>query len=141
MPMCRKTNPWGRRLAWLNRELLLGLHLWKKGQLAQEEYRGLVRSCREEIRKAKAQLELRLATVVRGNKKCFHKYINNKKSTKESLHPLLDERGNIATKDEENAEILNAFFASVFKLVGLVFPRVVSPQCWNIGKESRTSLP
>jgi len=27
--------------------------------------------CREEIRKAKAQLELRLATVVRDNKKMF----------------------------------------------------------------------
>jgi len=59
-------------------ELLLGLrkkrgvyHLWKKGQTTQEEYRGLVRSCREEIRKAKAQLELRLATVVRDNKKMF----------------------------------------------------------------------
>jgi len=49
---------------------------------------GLVRSCREEIRKAKAQLELRLATVVRDNKKCFYKYINNKQRAKENLHPL-----------------------------------------------------
>jgi len=68
----------GRRPAWLNRELLLGLrkkrrvyHLWKKGQVTQEEYRGLIRPCREEIRNAKAQLELRLATVVRNNKICF----------------------------------------------------------------------
>ena len=75
VPMCRKTSQWGRR-HWLNREHLLGLrknsrvyHLWKKGQATQEEYRGLLRSCREEISKAKAQLELRLATVVRDNKK------------------------------------------------------------------------
>ena len=68
--MCRKTNHRGRRPAWLNRELLLGLgkkrrvyQVWKKGQGTQEEYRALVRSCREEIKKAKAQLELRLATV------------------------------------------------------------------------------
>jgi len=54
-------------------------HLWKKGQVTQEEYRGLVRSCREEIRKAKAQLELRLVTVVRDNKRFFYKYINNNK--------------------------------------------------------------
>jgi len=46
-------------------------HLRNKGQATQEECRGLVRSCREEIRKAKAQLELRLATVVRD--KCFYK--------------------------------------------------------------------
>jgi len=41
-----------------------------------------MRSCREEIRKATAQLELRLATVVRDSKKCFYKYINNKKRAK-----------------------------------------------------------
>jgi len=89
-------------------------HLWKKGQATQEEYRGLVRSCREEIRKAKDQLELRLATVVRDNKKCFYKYINNKKRANESLHPLLDARGNIVNKVEEKTKVLNAFFVSVF---------------------------
>ena len=36
------------------------------------------------------------------------------KRAKESLHPLLDARGNIATKNEEKAEVVNAFFASVF---------------------------
>jgi len=44
----------------------------------------------------------------------FLKYINNKKRAEERLHPLLDARGNIANKDEEKAEALNAFFASVF---------------------------
>jgi len=79
--------------------------------VTQEQYRGLVTSCREEIRKAKAQLELRLATVVRDNKKCFYKSINNKKRAKENLHPLLHVAGNTDTKAEEKA---NAFFASVF---------------------------
>jgi len=62
--------------------------------------------CREEIRKAKAQLGLRLAAVVKDNKKCFYKYINNNKRAKESLHPLLDARGNIAIKDEERLRYL-----------------------------------
>jgi len=82
--------------------------------VTQEEYRGLIRSCREEIRKAKAQVELRLATIVQGNKKCFYKYINNKKRAKQSLHPLMGVWSNTANKDEEKAKVLNAFFASVF---------------------------
>jgi len=74
-----------------------------------------IRSCTEEIRKAKAQLELRLATVLRNSNKYFYKYINNKKRGKESLHLLLDARGgNIVNKDEEKAGVLNAFFSSVY---------------------------
>jgi len=119
--MCHKTNQQGRLPAFLNRELLLGLrkkrrvyHFCKKGQVTHKEYRVLVRSCREEIRKAKAQLELILGTVVKHRKKCLYKYFNNQKRSKENLHPLLDSGVNIVTKDKENAEILSAFFASVF---------------------------
>jgi len=67
-----------------------------------------------ENQKGKSPARTQSATVVRDNKKLFYKYINNKKRAKENLHPLLDEGGNIATKDEAKAEVLNAFFASVF---------------------------
>ena len=71
--------------------------------------------CREKIRKAKAQLELNLAAGVKGNKKLFYKYINSKRRTKQNLHSLLDEAGNVSIEDKEKAEVLNAFFTSVFK--------------------------
>ncbi|KAK4818320.1 hypothetical protein QYF61_010782 [Mycteria americana] len=64
--------------------------LWKKGQAAQEDYMDVIRLCRENIRRTKAQLELNLATAIKDNKKCFCKYISNKRRAKENLHPLLD---------------------------------------------------
>ena len=69
----------------------------------------------EKIRRAKDQLELNLATAIKDNKKCFYKYVSNKRRAKENLHPFLDVGGNMVTKDEEKAEVHNAFFASVFK--------------------------
>ncbi|KAF1590602.1 UNVERIFIED_CONTAM: hypothetical protein FQV16_0005669, partial [Eudyptes robustus] len=119
--MCQKTSHQGRRPAWLNRELWLELRkkrrvhdLWNKGQATQHDYKDVVRLCREKIRRAKAQLELNLATAIKDNKKCFYKYISNKRQAKENLHPLLDAGENTVTKAEEKAEVLNAFFASVF---------------------------
>ena len=71
--------------------------------------------CREKIGKAKTQFELSVAAGVKRNKKLFYTYINRKWRTKENLHSLLDEAGNVTTEDKEKAEVLNAFFTSVFK--------------------------
>ncbi|KAK4823485.1 LOW QUALITY PROTEIN: hypothetical protein QYF61_002549 [Mycteria americana] len=121
VPRCRKTSRQGRRPAWLTRELWLELRkkrrvydLWKKGRATQEDYKGVARLCREKIRRAKAELKLNLVAAVEDNKNHFFKYISSKRRAKENLQALVDGGGNTVTKDEEKAEVLNAFFASVF---------------------------
>ena len=47
------------------------------------------------------------------NKKGF-KYINSKRKTRDNVGPLLNEVGVLVMEDAEKAELLNAFFASVF---------------------------
>ena len=45
-----------------------GHGMWKEGQATWEEYRNVVRACRDATRKAKAHLELKLARDVKNNK-------------------------------------------------------------------------
>ena len=70
----------------MNRDLWLELRnkkkvygLWKRRQATYEDYKYVVMLCREKISKAKAQLELNLATKVKDNNKYFYKYINSKR--------------------------------------------------------------
>ncbi|PKU32960.1 hypothetical protein llap_16734 [Limosa lapponica baueri] len=63
----------------------------KKGLATWEEYRNVVRVCRDAMRKAKAHLELNLARDVKDNKKSFFKYISSKRKTRENVGPLQNE--------------------------------------------------
>ena len=65
------------------------------------------------MRKAKAHLELNLARDVK-KKKGFIKYISSKRKARDNVGPLLNEAGVLVTENAEKAELLNAFFASVF---------------------------
>ncbi|GAB0204970.1 mitochondrial enolase superfamily member 1 [Grus japonensis] len=88
--------------------------MWKKGLATWEEYRNVIRVCRDATRKARAHLELNLARDVKDKKKGFFKYISSKRKTRENVGPLLNEVGALVTEDTEKVELLNVFFASVF---------------------------
>ncbi|RMC12138.1 hypothetical protein DUI87_11273 [Hirundo rustica rustica] len=121
VPVCRKVSRWGKCPAWISKEVLEELRnkkrmyqLWKGGQVSHEVFKGAAKACRKKIREAKAQFELRMATSAKDNKKCFYKYINAKRKGKTNICSLLDKGGNLISADEEKAEVLNDYFASVF---------------------------
>jgi len=104
----------------MNKELLAEIRwkrkvhgMWKEGQATWEEYRNVVKACRDATRRAKALLELKLARDVRNNKGFFN-YISSKRKARDNVGPLLNEVGVLVMEDAEKAELLNAFFASVF---------------------------
>ncbi|GAB0208425.1 mitochondrial enolase superfamily member 1 [Grus japonensis] len=121
IPAKRKSGKNTQRPPWMNKELLGKVKQkkeayrgWKQGQVAWEEHRETVRAARDQVRKAKALIELNLARDVKDKKKGFYRYVSEKRRTRENVGPLWNETGDLVTQDMEKAEVLNDFFASVF---------------------------
>ena len=70
--------------------------------------------CRHAIREIKAQMELKLARDVKNNTKGFYRYIGRRRQAKESVPPLMEGNGELASSDIAKAEVVNDCFASVF---------------------------
>ncbi|PKU48494.1 rna-directed dna polymerase from mobile element jockey-like [Limosa lapponica baueri] len=85
-----------------------------KDHLFQAQERETVRVARNQIRQAKAQVELNLARDTKDNKKNFYRYVSDKGKAREDVGPLRKEAGDLVTQDMGKAELPNDFFASVF---------------------------
>ena len=95
-------------MVWLSKNLLVRLRYkkemhsqWTQGHVAWEEYRDADWMCRDGIRKAKTQMELNLARDAKNNKKEFYRYIGQRRKANESVPPLMDDTGELVTKDVE----------------------------------------
>lgn len=63
------------------------------------EFSNFAWECWNGVRKARAQLELRLARSVKGSKKSFYHDINHKRLSEESVGVLLNGAGNLVTAE------------------------------------------
>ena len=114
----KKSSREGGRLAWMSKDLQLKLSekrdmygKWKQGCVSWEDYRGVVRMCRNRIRKAKAQNSAR---DVKNNEKEFYRHIGRRRQIKESVPPLINEDRELASSDMKKVEVFSKCFASVF---------------------------
>lgn len=62
--------------------------MWKQGKVAWGEYREMVQAVKDQVRKAKALSELKLAKNIKGNKKGFRNYVGDKRKIRENVNPL-----------------------------------------------------
>ncbi|GAB0208020.1 hypothetical protein GRJ2_003267700 [Grus japonensis] len=86
IPTKGKSSTNTKRPPWMNKELLgkvkhrkEAFRGWKQGQVAWEEYRETVRAARDQVRKAKALIEISLARDVKDSKKSFYRYVSEKR--------------------------------------------------------------
>jgi hypothetical protein len=70
--------------------------------------------CKKMIKKAKKEHEKNVAINCKENPKAFGKYVQSKIKVNTGISPLNMINGKKATTDEEKADTLNKFFASVF---------------------------
>lgn len=62
---------------------------------------------------SQSSTRVQVASTVK-DKKVFLKYLNSKQRTRENTGMLIDGVSHLTNRDTDNAEVFNAFFASVF---------------------------
>lgn len=111
------------RSIWMNRTALKKVkkkyHAWKR-YLATKDGEDYVRYTKERdelrqmTRKLSHDFEKDLADNIKKNPKAFWRYVNSKTKVRCGVDDLTREDGSIASSDEDKANELNKFFASVF---------------------------
>lgn len=79
-----------------------------------QDYSKIGNRAKSEIRKAKREFEREIARQTKSKPKAFFKYANSKLKTHSGIADLTREDGSTTEGDQEKAEVLNDFFASVY---------------------------
>jgi hypothetical protein len=123
-----KYVPWKRPVGnqkpkWLSREIVKILRrkrsAWRDYRLYStlenlEKYKKIEKEVKVQIKRAKWEMERELSRGDDKNNKKFASYIKSKTKATTTIGPLKDNTGKITHDDQEMANILNGFFATVF---------------------------
>ena len=80
----------------------------------KEEYKKSVKEVKKKIKNKKNSLERRVMTCRKSNPKIFYAYIKSAKKSRSKIGPLKNNKGVAVTDPQEQAQILNGQYASVF---------------------------
>ena len=118
-----ETNSKGKKPKWMTRKVQKIINkknnLYRKYIISKKQY-DLSRyiKCRNEsdaeVRKAKSQFEKQIAKDCKSNPKFFWKYVQEKAKQTTGISPLDKGDGVFLNDDIDKADVLNAFFSSVF---------------------------
>ena len=112
-----------RKPIWLTKEVSKSIKrkywAWKKLQSSNssrdwQRYKKLRNESKLQITKARKSAEKKIAMESKTNPKAFWAYVKRQTKTDHSLQPLKTADGTMTVENEEKAELLNDFFASVF---------------------------
>ena len=97
-----------RRIKWWNR--------YKETHLREDfhKYKNAEKEASYLVRKAKRELEKKIASNIKVDSKFFWKYARSLTKVKSSIGPLTDSKGNVITDDLQTAEEFNEYFSSLF---------------------------
>ena len=118
----KKRRRISNRPVWMNQNAIRVIRkkrrLWKEYKHSKDHaqylaYKKVEKTVQDTVRKAKKKYEQKLAKGAKKNPRAFWSYIKSKRSNRQSVGPLSD-GGTLLTDDEKQAEVLNAYFTSVF---------------------------
>ena len=92
-----------------------GKYLLSQNENDEIEYERLRRETKKMIRRSKTDFEIYIVNKTKSNPKDFYTYVRTKKVITTNIDPLHLDNGKETNAESEIAEVLNNYFASIFK--------------------------
>ena len=124
VPVCKANRDTAKKCPYINNECLMAIKKkhskWTKFQHCKtdqnyNQYKIARNKTIAELRKAKYLHEKDLAANIKTNSKLFWSYVRSKLKTKSAIGQLQGQDGTAIDDNQEKADLLNSYFASVFQ--------------------------